>query len=279
MSVYNINGEIIDSGGGLSEDAKSSLLTCFNHLALWDNPNGTTYINLLDEALHPNNYPKITAVLDSSYTPVMTDNVNTLKPHMTVRYFENESSTGQIISAENYTLTGDLNNLNNDVIVTYNTYTTKITVSVLDIYSIYRWEFPLNSLIHSTLGTYGDPNKVNSANNRRSLYLDHGKAIHRVAYSTGTSINNGNAFYIPVPKDATRVTVTINPSSWSVAFSVLRIIEGSPIGWIAGADGWSVGTKTATFKAADGLVIGVSYQNGNNSLVSSDASSIVIEFS
>lgn len=279
MSVYNINGEIIDSGGGLSEDAKSSLLNCFNHLALWDNPNGATYINLLDEALHPNNYPKITAVLDSSYTPVMTDDVNTLKSHMTVRYFENESSTGQIISAENYTLTGDLNSPINDVIVTYNTYTTKITVSVLDIYSIYRWEFPLNSLTHSTLGTYGDPNKVNSANNRRSLYLDHGKAIHRVAYSTGTSINNGNAFYIPVPKDATRVTVTINPSSWSVAFSVLRIIEGSPVGWIAGADGWSVGTKTATFAASDGLVLGVSYQNGDNSLVSADASSILIEYS
>jgi len=51
MSVYNINGKIIDSGSGLSDDAKSSLLGCFRDVA-WINKNNNNNYYALERALH-----------------------------------------------------------------------------------------------------------------------------------------------------------------------------------------------------------------------------------
>lgn len=280
MSVYNINGEEIGSSGAITDEVKTSLLNCFRHLALWNDQNGSTYIDVLEGSLYPSDYPRITALLDSSYTPIINDAVDTLKAHMTVKYYENEESSGQTVQAEDYSLVGSLSNPQNDILVSYNSYTTTLTVNVLDIYNVHRWEFPINTIIHSATGVYSDPNKLTATDQRRSLYLDHGIPVHRVTYANGTNINDGNAYYVPIPNDATQVKVTISPSSWTLAFHVLKIVEGSPIVWVAGADGWSTGnTKTATFNANDGLVIGVSYRNGDSSLASSDASSIVIECS
>lgn len=279
MSVYDINGEEIGSSGGIADNAKTALLNCFRHLALWNDQNGSTYVDILENALNPSDYPRITASLDSSYNPIITDDVNTLKPHMTVTYYESEESSGQTVSAEEYSLVGNLNNPQNDIVVSYGTCSTTLTVNVLDIYNIHRWEFPSNALIHSATGVFNEANRLTPSNNRRSLYLDHGMPIHRVAYSNGDSINDGNAYYIPVPNDATQVKVTISPSSWSIAYHVLKIVEGSSVEWIAGADGWSAGTKTATFSAGEGKVLGVSYRNGDASLVSLDATKVVVEYS
>ena len=280
MSVYNINGEEIGSSGAITDEVKSSLLDCFRHLALWNDPNGSAYVNVLERALYPSEYPKITALLDSTYTPIINDAVNTLKDHLTVKYYENEESSGQTVQAEDYSLIGNLNNPQNDVLVSYASCITILTVNVLDIYNIHRWVFPINTLVHSATGVFNEANKLTANNARRSLYLDHGIPVHRITYLNGESINDGNAYYIPIPRDSTQVKVTISPASWTIAFHVLKIIEGSPVGWIAGADGWSTGnTKIATFNASEGLVIGVSYRNGDSSLVSSDASSIVIECS
>lgn len=279
MSVYDINGKKIGSSGGITDKAKTALLNCFRHLALWNDQNGATYVDVLESALNPSDYPKITALLDGSYNPIITDDVNTLKSHMTVTYYESEESSGQIVSAEEYSLVGNLNNPQNDIVVSYGSCSTVLTVNVLDIYSIHKWEYPSNTLIHSSTGVFNDANKLTPINDRRSLYLDHGMPIHRVTYANGDSINNGKAYYIPVPNDATQVKVSITPSSWSIAFHVLKIVEGSSVEWIAGADGWSAGTKTATFNAGEGMLLGVSYRNGNVSLESLDATKIVVEYS
>ena len=266
---------------GLSSNAKDALLACFRHVALWTDGDGQTYISALENALYTGNFPKIIATLDSAYTPIIGDAVGTLKTHMTVTYYADETSSGETVSSDNYTLTGNLDNLQNQVIVTYNACTYSLMVETIDIYNKYSWSYPDNNLIGSVLGVGSSNGDLASGNDRRTLYVTHGRANAQLRMTAGQAIiNNGNAYMFPVPNGATKATVAITPSTWQVAFSVWDYSNGrdSRVNK-KGNGGWISGMSTITFTAGENLGLNVSYRNANaSSIVSSDATNITITF-
>ena len=264
---------------GLSETAKAALLACFRHVALWTD-DGQTYISALENALYPSNFPKIIATLDSTYTPIIGDAVGTLKTHMTVTYYANETSPGETVPSNNYTLTGNLDNPQNQIIVTYNACTYSLIVETIDIYNKYSWSYPDNNLMASVLGVGSSNGDLASGNDRRTLYVTHGRENAQLRMTAGQAINNGNAYMFPVPNGATKATVAITPSTWQVAFTVWDYSNGrdSRVNK-KGNGGWISGTSTITFTAGENLGLDVSYRNANaSSIVSSDATNITITF-
>lgn len=210
MSVYNINGETIDSGGGLSENAKQVLLACFERVA-WIDRNSQNYYDALESVLYSG-----------------TDVVIPDEPEEEYKY---------------------------------------------------TWNYPNDITLHSVMGFSSDNSDIYSANDHRSLYVDNGKANTQLLYTNGNLINNGSAFMIPIPSDATKATVTIS-QSWMVAFSVWNYSNGrNSRTWVVDANGWNTGTKTITFTAQENLALGLSYklQSGAD-ITAQDVGAISIVF-
>lgn len=141
------------------------------------------------------------------------------------------------------------------------------------------WNYPSDTALHSVLGFSSDNSDIYSANDHRSLYVDDGKANTQLLYTNGNLINNGSAFMIPIPSDATKAAVTIS-QSWMVAFSVWNYSNGrNSRAWVVGANGWNTGTKTITFTAQENLALGLSYklQSGAD-ITAQDVGAISIVF-
>lgn len=92
-------------GSGLSEDAKSALLECFEKVA-WIDAHGQDYYDALEDALYPDvvlDY--IVATYTQSGTVYSTDTLTSLKPDLVVTgYYTN----GMTRTITNYTLSGTL---------------------------------------------------------------------------------------------------------------------------------------------------------------------------
>ena len=115
---------------GLSDEAKTALLACFRHVAIWDDAHGQDYVDDLEAALYAEHYPQITASFTPPIRPVyVTDSLDSLKESLIVKYYANEQDAGQTISANNYTLSGVLHEGDNVIRVVYNDLATTFTVT------------------------------------------------------------------------------------------------------------------------------------------------------
>lgn len=114
----------IDSG--LSEAAKSALLTCFRHVA-WTDEHGQDYYDALESALYADQYPKITAALNLGNHIIYTDDsLETLRNYLTVVYYEDRDSAGEVII--NYSLSGTFVDGASAIIISYSGLRTIISV-------------------------------------------------------------------------------------------------------------------------------------------------------
>lgn len=113
---------------GLSDEAKQALLVCFDHVA-WANDDGQDYYDALEDALYPNEYPKITvSFVQGNHTVYAGTSVDTLKPYLTVTYYT-DASTSRVLSASEYALSGLLVAGSNFVTVSYGGLTRRFNVT------------------------------------------------------------------------------------------------------------------------------------------------------
>lgn len=208
----------IDSG--LSEAAKQALLSCFRHVA-WIDEHGQDYYDALASALYADQYPKITATFNSGTNTIYTDDdISTLKQYLTVKYFADSSSAGQVISSNNYTLTGTLTVGTNTIIVAYNRLTTAFAVSgVVDFYNTWSWsvgEGTLQKVVGSADPNMSDttmyPSRISTTltnSNRRTYPVLRGRTPYYNYGETGVA----TIYYpVPVPLNANHVKITMEPT-------------------------------------------------------------------
>lgn len=138
--------EIIESarGGGMSEDVKQALLNCFYHVA-WVDSHGQDYVDNLEEALYPPAVlTSITAYYNQTGTIYDTDDLDDLKPDLTVlANYDN----GQSVPVSTYTLSGSLVAGTSTIRVNYDTKYTTFDVTVTHMPGIIS---VVNNLVNAT---------------------------------------------------------------------------------------------------------------------------------
>ena len=115
---------------GLSDEAKTALLACFQNVG-WINNQGQSYYDALEDALYERERKYITALFDcGNDTPYDDWNINALKKYLTVKFIDDQTET--ILSDEDYDLSGNLNSAVSSITITYlNQYRTTISVNVI----------------------------------------------------------------------------------------------------------------------------------------------------
>ena len=201
---------------GLSDDAKAAILACFQHVA-WVDEHGQDYYDALESALYEDQYPKITAVFNPGANVIYTDDtLDSLKQYLTVKYFETEESAGTVIASANYSLSGTLTEGTSTVFVSYSGLTTSFIVNgVVDFYNIWTLTYP-SMLLDRYLGNItatSDGNICTNTNvhNRANISTNKGR---KEIYDTYTSMYLQNRYPIPIPAEATSVTVVYDSDVW-----------------------------------------------------------------
>lgn len=138
-------GNIVVNGGGLSDEAKRALLSCFEHVAYIDTQ-GQTYYDALEDALfdsgdnggdngggndqpQPKTLLSISAVFTQGNNEIYnTDSLDTLKQYLvvTANYDDNSSDT----ISTGYVLSGTLTQSTSTITVSYQGKTTTFDVTV-----------------------------------------------------------------------------------------------------------------------------------------------------
>lgn len=112
---------------GLSDDAKSALLACFEHVA-WIDDNGQDYYDDLEAALNPRVLSSISAVFTQGQHVVYTgDSLDSLKQYLVVIAHYADQTTATVLG---YTLSGTLTVGTSIITVTYEDKTTTFNVTV-----------------------------------------------------------------------------------------------------------------------------------------------------
>lgn len=128
-----VGDEISDIKADLSEifsnDAKDALLNCFAHTVFTDDD--ADYYGILRNALYADAYPRITAIFNPGTHHVYhLDSLDTLKPYLTVKYYETSMSAGTVVADSDYTLSGNLVEGDQTITVRYSGLSATFTVSV-----------------------------------------------------------------------------------------------------------------------------------------------------
>lgn len=246
-----------DPGDGLSTAVKSALLACFEHVA-WIDDQGQTYYDALEEALY-DTYPKIKATYAPGSHVVYTDDaLDTLKPYLTVKLYEDVGDTGMIISANDYTLSGELVDGQSAITVTYDELTVTVKVAAVDYYDQAVWEYPGLLLMYEaaagmTPGTnpYREPmvNDMTSPAIRVSWWATRGKDNQEAVIKKDGTRLSGH-YPIPVPNDATNIIVGILPSSYYINIRTFSLDSNGR--WTTyGETGWTQSSATFALPSTD----------------------------
>ena len=201
-----------------TDEAKQALLDLLTKVA-WVDAHGQEYYDTLESALFVNSFPKITAIYTPSTHVVYTDDdIDTLKPYITVTYYETIDSAGTVIPSSNYTLSGNLVEGNSIVRVNYEDIKTNVTISgVVDFYNILRWSVSSGDIDiqggawetnQDDLEKYPSRLQYYANNTRRCITASKGKAP---AYWRNQTAQSTGFYPIPIPANANHVKITMNP--------------------------------------------------------------------
>lgn len=126
QDISNIKADLSELEPGLSDDAKTALLNCFEHVA-WVDEHGQNYYNALANALYPSPV-SISAVFAPGQNKIYdTDSLDDLKQYLTVTGTYTDGSTREI---NDYVLSGTLAHGTSTVTVTKDDKTTTFNVTV-----------------------------------------------------------------------------------------------------------------------------------------------------
>lgn len=119
-----------------SDNAKDALLNCFAHTVFTDDD--SDYYGILRNALYADAYPRITAIFNPGTHHVYhLDSLDTLKPYLTVKYYETSTSAGTVVADSDYTLSGNLVEGDQTITVSYLRLVATFVVNVTNPF-IYR---------------------------------------------------------------------------------------------------------------------------------------------
>ena len=172
--------------GGLTDDVKTALLNCFEHVA-WIDDQGQTYYDELYNALH-DGLDSISAVYTQTKTVYATDSLDVLRSDLVVTATYGDGTTRTVTA---YTLSGTLVVGTNTVSVIYGNYTTTFNVTAVA-KPLYDWNFK-NSLIDTQSGIeaqliHGDGYSSPSRGNTGVVFNGQAQAVR--LFDTTYSIDN-----------------------------------------------------------------------------------------
>ena len=180
--VNDLKSALSNIEPGLSAEAKVALMGLLRCLSAFDS-DAQTYYEDLYNALYPDLYPKITAVYSpGSHVVWDTDSLDSLKPYLTVVYFETEGSEGTVVS--NYTLTGSLTTDESTVHVEYNNLSSFFTVQVSThtIYALpanYEFDGTANDVVFTGVKLI-DTNKTYSMVFKGTIIFPEGSTVTQI---------------------------------------------------------------------------------------------------
>lgn len=249
---------------GISDSVKVALLACIKHIALWTDEHGQDYYNALETALYESSYPLITAVYDTTHTAYTDETVDTLKPYLTVTYYANKKAIGQVVSADDYTLSGALEEGINTVRVKYGDYSTLFKVNAIDYYNIHEWSsqslLQVDSLAPGRYNNTCGYTALSAGYHRRSAWAHRGL---KGAYNNNSQQFDDTRFPIPVPNDATKANITITSPDTVYFAAVVWTYNASTGAYTKGTDsGWISGSGEISLTPSDNKFISINMKNG-----------------
>lgn len=211
------------------------------------------------------------AFITASYTPgtetvYTVFDVNDLKSNLVVTFFASPNASGQVLSDSDYSLIGTLTEGTSSITAVYNGLTAVFSVpNVVDFYNVYHWNSGTDTSVATIIDTSTWNTTVNGVvhtyvnsdidSTRKSMWMKYGTLP--VLYKNMTV----SPYYgIPIPADATGVTITITPNTYKFN-AMLRgqseegdLYGGTESGWVTGSYTASSlplydGTHKATFLA------------------------------
>lgn len=175
----------------------------------------TKRMNYVDGVLK-DEYPKITA----SYNPgsnivYIDDGLSSLKQYLTVTYYSDSSSSGEVVAESDYVLEGHLQAGDNSIKVFYNGFSEWFTASAQDFYSVPSRSLPGvgissqrgNGTYRTFYGAAGLAWIFNGPS--QTLVLDRG-AFPYLNSNTGEPMS---IYPIPIPNGTSRIIMSVEPSS------------------------------------------------------------------
>lgn len=277
--IADLKSDISKIEPGLSDAAKIALLNSFAHVA-WVDEHGQDYYDALETALYAEEYPKITATFNSGSNIIYTDDsIDSIKQYLTVKYFETRESTGIVIASNDYALSGELVEGSSNILVSYNNLTTSFTINgVVDFYNIWEWSTEYSGV--GALTKTGPLSDVTKNNARRGYELI--LPVQSLRFGIGVlkgkqpaikrSDSTPTTLYpVPIPKTATKVTITITPSTDYLFGYVGRYeagsqSEGYDYVMLNETASWThQGSYTCTFAAGENMFLGYNGKKPDNS--------------
>lgn len=273
---------------GLSDTAKTALLDCFAHV-VWIDEHGQTYYNALRSALYAESYPKLTAVFNPGLHVVYTDDaLDTLKPYLTVTYYETVESTGAVVAANDYTLSGTLVDGLSTVLVQNDALVTAVRVEAVDYYNQNQWTLTSGEISCQPggdhIGKYTDAypydegkayisNVGGQLTKRRAIVVGRGVMPYRL-----TSNNQDTEYYpVPVPEYANKVTVTITPATVEWNGNIANYDNG--IYTLDEQFGWASSGVSETFNSGRNKFFIVALRaDSKNSAFATEPAEIIIDY-
>lgn len=237
---------------GISDSVKVALLNCFSHVA-WIDEDGQDYYDALNAALYEADYPRIVAVFTPGNNPIYIDEgLNALKQYLVVKYQASMNAEDIIVPSTDYTLSGNLTEGDNVIRVAYNHLYTTFVVTAIDYYNIHEWSMANGLLKLWTNGGSGTKEVDNAEyavltnlSTRRAMYTLKGTTPCHNADNMSQIYND--KFPIPIPDDATTITVHVTPSSQYVNGHIAKRKENGEVEWLSQASpGWCQGTLIAS---------------------------------
>lgn len=189
--------------GGLSDDARTALLNCFEHVA-WVDEQGQTYYDALYSALH-GGLVSISVVYTQSGTVLSTDDLDVLRSDLVVTATYGDGTTRAVTA---YTLSGTLNVGISTVTVDYFGNTSTISVNVtLGIIG-------LNKTGNETYTQDGVTYNCIATKNQRAIIVTKSSDPKLKLLTSGTLADTEYS-PIRIPSGATAVTYQFGTSGWS----------------------------------------------------------------
>ena len=176
--LSDMQEKIDEFSGGLTPAIKDALLNCFANVA-WVGDDGQDYYDALASALNESPFPKINVVYSPGTHIVYDDDaLDSLKPYITLTYYETAASTGAVIASTDYTLSGTLTEGISTITATYNNLSKAFSVTVISgrqLPTVYTWLYDatdgelLSEQSYITKTTGGDGGSETIVNNQLLL--------------------------------------------------------------------------------------------------------------
>ena len=239
---------ISEGGLGFSDEFKEALLACFNGVA-WATAGGQALVDDLEAALYPDAHlVSITAAYDQDRPIYDTDSLETVIAtiNLDLTVVANYSDgTSETLSSSDYTITGTVEpGASVPFTVTYEGKTDTISVLVVERYSFSMSGGQIIKIDGTTDGVIGSEFYITANTKRRVFALLNGRVP--LKESVGGNLVESDYYPIPVPIDATSVTVSITPNTQFFNISYLEQDVENATNRKYAETGWQQGSYTYT---------------------------------